>query len=426
MQEISVAHIQHDFKECITDVEEGKLREDGFFINVDLSAEHIQEYHVDIKAGKDPEVRMVSDANANDRATLENYSFKKIKSNLFEAELEGDSKYMFETMKEDLTRSEKITMEETNWTSIDSISIPNKKYCLGDSQGNIHILTENFDLMRTIKSAHLGEVTVSSFFPSGEVILSASTDLRIKLWSVNDGLNLRTLVGHTAKISATAMIDRGRNIISGSKDGSLRLWECGSGKNIKTFSRKENTKDGINDIHLLANCNENGATNATEENNELEFGTRGKQIIAAHESGVITMHQIYNKNQILQLPSRYMSACNSLTATDLNDNYIYGGYDNGIIAQWDIRQAGKCVNEWAINEGCPINEMFYDNSHMYVSSGNDTSLKFSMNKHNGEFDHEIPTFLCSDDYGVANYCRSLRNESGVVAVGNRGFIGHYY
>ena len=42
---------------------------------------------------------------------------------------------------------------------------------------------------------HVGDVTVCDFFPSGEVVLSAAADLRLKIWSVKDGSCPVTLAG---------------------------------------------------------------------------------------------------------------------------------------------------------------------------------------------------------------------------------------
>lgn len=43
----------------------------------------------------------------------------------------------------------------------------------------------------------MGDVYMCRFFPSGIVVLSGGADLRLKIWSVEDGSCPRTLTGHT-------------------------------------------------------------------------------------------------------------------------------------------------------------------------------------------------------------------------------------
>ena len=67
------------------------------------------------------------------------------------------------------------------------------------------------------------------FFPSGVVVLSGGADLKLKIWSIQDGSCARTLTGHKrgkterlvvfkfiqfhTVINDTAIVERGRNII---------------------------------------------------------------------------------------------------------------------------------------------------------------------------------------------------------------------
>ena len=43
---------------------------------------------------------------------------------------------------------------------------------------------------------HVSDVNTCSFFPSGAVVLSGSADLRLKIWSAEDGTCPATLTGH--------------------------------------------------------------------------------------------------------------------------------------------------------------------------------------------------------------------------------------
>lgn len=50
-------------------------------------------------------------------------------------------------------------------------------------------------------TGHVGDLTTTRFFPSGQVILSGGTDMQSKIWGL-DGSNPVTLKGHTRGLLA--------------------------------------------------------------------------------------------------------------------------------------------------------------------------------------------------------------------------------
>ncbi|KAK8870006.1 hypothetical protein IAR55_000576 [Kwoniella newhampshirensis] len=81
---------------------------------------------------------------------------------------------------------------------------------------------------------HVGDVRDVKWFPSGEVILTASSDLSLRVFG-RDGINPRTFKGHTRAITSTAILGVGKQIVSGSKDGTIRLWDVGRGTEVKKW-----------------------------------------------------------------------------------------------------------------------------------------------------------------------------------------------
>jgi len=55
-------------------------------------------------------------------------------------------------------------------------------------------------MIKRIFEGHYGDITKVRFFPSGQVLLTAATDLQIKIWSVLDGSCPVTLKGHSRGI----------------------------------------------------------------------------------------------------------------------------------------------------------------------------------------------------------------------------------
>ena len=54
-------------------------------------------------------------------------------------------------------------------------------------------------------------------FPSGVVVLSSGNDMRVKIWSAEDGSCPRTLTGHKGTVTDTAIVDKGMNVVTVSK-----------------------------------------------------------------------------------------------------------------------------------------------------------------------------------------------------------------
>lgn len=174
------------------------------------------------------------------------------------------------------------------------------------------------------------------FFPSGKVALTTSLDLSIKVWDIASGSNPRTFKSHKARITDLAMIDNGRNFVSSSLDGYIKLWDCGSGTNFSSFKRHDSFKDGVTSL-FLHNGQSEASTTQVSECSPYEFGTLGKQLLAGHVSGAISIFDLGTKKDTLTLPSLGGQVI-SLDGGDSSSlNEVLSAYDNGVIAKWDIR-----------------------------------------------------------------------------------------
>ena len=65
---------------------------------------------------------------------------------------------------------------------------------------------------------------------------TGSMDNTAKLWDVNSGKEIHTLLGHTAEIVSLNFNTNGRQVITGSFDHTIKLWDVGTGKCIHTLS----------------------------------------------------------------------------------------------------------------------------------------------------------------------------------------------
>ena len=88
-------------------------------------------------------------------------------------------------------------------------------------------------------AGHVGDVTSVRFFPSGEVLLSTSLDMRARVFSAIDGSCPRILEGHTRAIVGSAILGRGRHVATGSADHTVRVWDVGRGAAVQQWERDE-------------------------------------------------------------------------------------------------------------------------------------------------------------------------------------------
>ena len=102
---------------------------------------------------------------------------------------------------------------------------------------------------------HVGDVDIATFFPSGQVVLTAALDLTLRVWPIATQQCALTLVGHSQRITSVDMIDRGRQFVSSSRDGTVRLWDCSAGKSVAVYGSQTGTnrtvEGAVNEVKLL-------------------------------------------------------------------------------------------------------------------------------------------------------------------------------
>ena len=95
--------------------------------------------------------------------------------------------------------------------------------------------------------AHSGFVSFIHISPDGKLLASGGDDQTIKLWSLPDGILIKTLEGHKGLISSLHISPDGKLLISGSFDKTIKLWSLPDGALIKTL---EGHKSRIRSIQM--------------------------------------------------------------------------------------------------------------------------------------------------------------------------------
>ncbi|PWT90984.1 MAG: hypothetical protein C5B54_06210, partial [Acidobacteria bacterium] len=99
-----------------------------------------------------------------------------------------------------------------------------------------------------------------AFSPDDHIL--ATAQMKIKLWTVADGQEIKTLAGHSISITSLAFSPDGRTLASGS-NSEIKLWDVASGRELKTlrvsgnvyclaFSSDGKTLAGGTDYHNIS------------------------------------------------------------------------------------------------------------------------------------------------------------------------------
>ncbi|VDM64384.1 unnamed protein product [Angiostrongylus costaricensis] len=92
----------------------------------------------------------------------------------------------------------------------------------------------NYSLLAEL-NGHQKSVLSLKFSPCGIYLASASAETTIRVWFVNDGKPMQTLIGHKAGINCLAWSSNSLFLASASDDKTVKIWEVGTGKRIRTL-----------------------------------------------------------------------------------------------------------------------------------------------------------------------------------------------
>ena len=145
------------------------------------------------------------------------------------------------------------------------------------------------------------------FFPSGLVVLSGGADLRMKIWSAEDGTSPVTLTGHTRGVTDGCPVEKGRNVVSVSRDGQCKLFDCGEAKCLTTFAKFDTIINACA-LQSLSSANmakldiSNGQNNnSNEAYSEREVGTENKLVALACEDGYLRVVALRSRKKVFHI-----------------------------------------------------------------------------------------------------------------------------
>ncbi|KAJ4462629.1 putative Protein tipD [Paratrimastix pyriformis] len=97
-------------------------------------------------------------------------------------------------------------------------------------------------LMRRMRkeTAHEGEVNAIAFNMTGNQIVTASSDRKVKVWDVETGATVVTLTGCDKGASTCCFSDNGEFVMAGSADNATRVWHVGRARVVQCLTGHSN------------------------------------------------------------------------------------------------------------------------------------------------------------------------------------------
>jgi hypothetical protein len=130
---------------------------------------------------------------------------------------------------------------------------------LGSGSGDDTVRLWDVDSGREMYTliGHTEGVWSVAFSPNGRLLASGAEDNAVRLWNVDGGREVHTLTGHTDRVRGVAFSPDGRLLASGSWDNTMRLWDVDSGREVHALTGHTNWVSGVAyspDGRLLASC----------------------------------------------------------------------------------------------------------------------------------------------------------------------------
>lgn len=381
--------VQDSFEEVISDIENGTLEKDKFWVaRRSIESEENQDFwYIDVtKQG------IKNDANK--------IKFLSGKGKKYELQVDEEI-YNLQSF------YRKVNLANNQISSV-TVSSDSKHLIVGTKKGELIIYNLRTDTIeKKIPEAHFEDITILKFFPSDKVVMSVGIDLKIKVWGLTGEL-VRTMSNQVKEITEIGLLGKtGRNFISGSKDGSINVWECGQGKLIYSLKRIQNNSDPVN-CFVIGRHESNGS-----KLSELEIETGNQCVYVGFDSGII---QQFNIGDHCQTRVRFEDGNAGVSSIDISDEILVSGYNDGQLRVWDI--AGEnVIFKYQLNSHFPISKLKVlhrqaDTITVLVYNGPETLLKLEIDLKSEMVNQ---TYLIGMEENFSVHDLALNKENIIIA-----------
>lgn len=282
---------------------------------------------------------------------------------------------------------------------ISSIGKLGANLIIGTNKGSLAIYNLETRETQIFAECHYLDIEQIQIFPSQEVILTKGLDHQIKLWSVKNWCNIRTMqLGFSTNVE---LIGKGRNFVVGNNN-VVEMWECGQGQLIYKFSKVKNKDDRVMCLKVVE---ESGTQVVSANTNPHEYEIDNKTMFVGYNSGELRKFDLKSKNQ------EFVVDFNKpiLQINAIGETLIIALQGELVLYHKQLKQVKlrKTFNP-------DIVKFVVMADHIVIYNGEDTLIKFTIDFKNYEIKN--PQYLtgCPELFKVCDMC--LSSDELVVGV----------
>ncbi|ORX55140.1 WD40 repeat-like protein [Hesseltinella vesiculosa] len=144
----------------------------------------------------------------------------------------------------------------------------------------------------TVEKAHTEAILAVAFCEGLNIMMTASADKTVKVWSLLDGRHLRTLQGHTRAVTSLQFDDA--KLVTGSLDHTLKIWNYRTGQCIRTL---EGHTEGVAHLHFDSRLLASGSVDG--EIKLWNFSSGECSTLSGHAQAVNHVHVFQQSTRLL-------------------------------------------------------------------------------------------------------------------------------
>ncbi|MCP4580409.1 MAG: DUF4365 domain-containing protein [candidate division Zixibacteria bacterium] len=203
------------------------------------------------------------------------------------------------------------------------------------------------DQARMVLGGHTESVLGVTITPNSKTAITASYDSNLKVWDIESGQCLTTLIGHEGSIRHVTIAPDGNTVISNSVDMTLRIWDLKTG-----FSRTIN--------------------NVEANSWSAAISPDGKTVVSADNGNNVGVWEIKTRKLVSSLIGHTGTVRSAAISPD--GKKVVSSSKDYTLKVWDLR-TGKCLNTFIGHTSKPDGLAITADNRFVISGSNDRTIK---------------------------------------------------
>jgi WD40 repeat protein len=230
---------------------------------------------------------------------------------------------------------------------------------------------------------HESSINSVAYTPDGAHVVTASSDMTVRLWETAGGKEIRVLSGHTGQVTSVTVDPSGRMVLSGAADNAIRLWDLprpdpllqlaeGTEGLLRGMGISPDAKllvtggdDMIVRVWSLVDSKEQYQLKGHREKIlEIAYRADGNQLASSDQAGVVKLWDPLQRSEIHQLGAHEGPL--RLLAYHPNNQQLVTAGDDGVVRTWQL--AILPTRQFPVHETAVSRVRFSANNQSLITS----------------------------------------------------------